>query len=102
MGLFERYLSVWVALAITVGIIAGSIVPELFNVIAGLEYAHVNLVIAVLIWLMIYPMMVQIDFSSIKNVKASALVDASTKAIAAKAPLPELTLIEPLLPCLGA
>lgn len=68
MGLFERYLSVWVALAIAVGIVAGSIMPDAFSLIAGFEYAHVNIVIAVLIWLMIYPMMVQIDFSSIKDV----------------------------------
>ncbi|MBH0042138.1 MULTISPECIES: ACR3 family arsenite efflux transporter [unclassified Pseudoalteromonas] len=68
MGLFERYLSVWVALAIAVGIFTGSIIPELFILIAGFEYAYVNIVIAVLIWLMIYPMMVQIDFSSIKDV----------------------------------
>lgn len=68
MGLFERYLSVWVGLAIIIGIVAGSSVPDIFVSIAALEYAHVNLVIAVLIWLMIYPMMVQIDFSSIKDV----------------------------------
>ncbi|WP_166419738.1 ACR3 family arsenite efflux transporter [Pseudoalteromonas sp. Z1A8] len=68
MGLFERYLSVWVALAIAVGIFTGSIIPELFILIASFEYAHVNIVIAILIWLMIYPMMVQIDFSSIKDV----------------------------------
>ncbi|WP_339144676.1 ACR3 family arsenite efflux transporter [Pseudoalteromonas galatheae] len=68
MGLFERYLSVWVGIAIVVGILFGSIVPDAFAIIAGIEYAHVNLVIAVLIWLMIYPMMVQIDFSSLKDV----------------------------------
>ena len=68
MGLFERFLSVWVGLAILVGITAGSIVPNAFAVISTLEFAHVNIVIAVLIWLMIYPMMVQIDFSSIKDV----------------------------------
>ncbi|WP_221076142.1 ACR3 family arsenite efflux transporter [Agarivorans aestuarii] len=68
MGLFERYLTVWVGLAIVVGIAAGSLVPEVFALVAGLEFAHVNLVIALLIWLMIYPMMVQIDFSSIKDV----------------------------------
>ncbi|MBH0039747.1 ACR3 family arsenite efflux transporter [Pseudoalteromonas sp. SWN166] len=68
MGLFERYLSVWVALAIALGIFTGSIIPELFILIASFEYAHVNIVIAILIWLMIYPMMVQIDFSSIKDV----------------------------------
>lgn len=68
MGLFERYLSVWVGLAIIVGLIAGNVLPDLFTTVAGLEFAHVNLVIAVLIWLMIYPMMVQVDFSSIKDV----------------------------------
>lgn len=68
MGLFERYLSVWVALSIAAGVVLGSVFPDLFAVVAGLEYAHVNLVVAVLIWLMIYPMMIQIDFSSIKDV----------------------------------
>ena len=68
MGLFERYLSMWVALSIVAGVVLGSVFPELFAVVAGLEYAHVNLVVAVLIWLMIYPMMIQIDFSSIKDV----------------------------------
>ena len=68
MGLFERFLSVWVALAIVTGLLAGSLFPDLFATVAGLEYAHVNLVIAVLIWLMIYPMMVQVDFTSVKDV----------------------------------
>lgn len=68
MGLFERYLSVWVALAILLGIALGYVAPDAFAVIAEWEYAHVNVVIAVLIWLMIYPMMVQIDFTSIKDI----------------------------------
>jgi ACR3 family arsenite transporter len=68
MGLFERYLSVWVALSIILGITLGNILPDIFSVVAAFEYAHVNLVIAVLIWLMIYPMMIQIDFSSLKDV----------------------------------
>ncbi|QBY03548.1 ACR3 family arsenite efflux transporter [Thalassotalea sp. HSM 43] len=68
MGLFERYLSVWVGLAIIAGIILGSAVPSIFDQIAVFEYASVNLLIALLIWLMIYPMMVQIDFTSIKDV----------------------------------
>lgn len=68
MGLFERYLSVWVGIAILVGIALGILIPDIFAIIASLEYAHVNLVIAVLIWLMIFPMMVQIDFSSLKDV----------------------------------
>lgn len=68
MGLFERYLSLWVGLAIIFGIVLGNLLPNVFEQVAALEYAQVNLVIALLIWLMIYPMMVQIDFSSIKNV----------------------------------
>ncbi len=68
MGIFERFLSLWVGLAIITGVVAGSTVPGVFAFIAALEYAHVNLVIALLIWFMIYPMMVQVDFSSIKDV----------------------------------
>lgn len=68
MGFFERYLSVWVGLCIIAGVALGSLFPNVFSAIADLEYAHVNLVVAVLIWLMIYPMMIQIDFSSIKDV----------------------------------
>lgn len=68
MGFFERYLSVWVGLCIISGVAVGSLFPDFFALVASLEYAHVNLVIAVLIWLMIYPMMIQIDFSSIKDV----------------------------------
>ncbi len=68
MGLFERYLSVWVALAIIAGVTLGSFNPTLFALIASIEIAHVNLPVAVLIWVMIYPMMVQVDFSSIKDV----------------------------------
>lgn len=68
MGLFERYLSLWVALCIFSGVVLGNLIPDLFVFIATLEFAHVNLVVAVLIWVMIYPMMVQVDFSSIKDV----------------------------------
>jgi len=68
VGLFERFLSLWVGISILAGIVLGSIAPGIFALIAGLEVAHVNLVIAVLIWLMIYPMMTQIDFTSIKDV----------------------------------
>ena len=57
MGLFERYLTVWVGLGILAGIALGSLAPGLFAAIAALEIASVNLVVAVLIWLMIYPMM---------------------------------------------
>lgn len=68
MGMFERYLSVWVALCIVAGVVLGNLFPPVFSLIASLEYAHVNLVVAVFIWIMIYPMMVQIDFSAIKDV----------------------------------
>ncbi len=65
MGIFERYLSLWVGLAIAAGIGLGLVFPPVFAAVAALEYAHVNFVVAVLIWLMIYPMMVSIDFSQI-------------------------------------
>lgn len=68
MGFFERYLSVWVALCIAVGVVLGNALPNAFAVIAGWEYAHVNLAVAVLIWLMIYPMMIQVDFSAVRDV----------------------------------
>ena len=68
MGLFERYLSVWVGLCIIAGLILGNIVPDLFQLIASMEVAHVNIPVALFIWVMIYPMMVQVDFSSIKDV----------------------------------
>ena len=68
MGMFERFLSVWVALAMAVGVAAGLLFPAVFEQIAAWEYASVNLLIAVLIWLMIYPMMIQIDFSAVKEV----------------------------------
>jgi len=68
MGLFERYLSVWVGLCIVAGVMLGAWIPASFQWIAGLEYAQVNLVVAVLIWIMIYPMMVNVDFASLKDV----------------------------------
>ncbi|MGB3471294.1 MAG: ACR3 family arsenite efflux transporter [Erythrobacter sp.] len=68
MGLFERYLSVWVFLAILAGLGIGLVAPDAVGVMAGLEYASVNLVVAVLIWAMIFPMMVGVDFSSIKDI----------------------------------
>ena len=68
MGIFERYLSVWVALCIAAGVACGVAFPQLFQLVASIEYASVNLVVAVLIWIMIYPMMVNVDFASIKDV----------------------------------
>ena len=71
MGVFERYLSIWVAFCIATGVLLGNIFPESFNFIAKLEFSHVNFIVAIFIWIMIYPMMVQIDFASIKDVKNS-------------------------------
>jgi ACR3 family arsenite transporter len=68
LGVFERYLSVWVALCIVAGIALGSVFPSLFEVLADLEYASVNLVVAVLIWAMVYPMMVNVDFASLRHI----------------------------------
>jgi len=68
MGVFERYLSVWVASAIAIGVGLGVVFPPLFELIAKIEIAHVNIVVALFIWVMIYPMMVQVDFSTIKEV----------------------------------
>lgn len=68
IGIFERYLSVWVGLCIAAGVGLGLLVPSAFQAIASLEYASVNLVVAVFIWVMIYPMMVNVDFASLKDV----------------------------------
>ena len=68
MPFFERYLSVWVGLAIIAGVGLGLAVPPLFQAVAAFEYAHVNLAVAVFIWVMVYPMMIQIDFTAIKKV----------------------------------
>ena len=68
MGVFERYLSVWVAAAIAIGVTLGVMFPPLFELIAKAEVAHVNIVVALFIWVMIYPTMVQVDFSTIKEV----------------------------------
>ena len=69
MGLFERFLTVWVALGIAAGVILGLIMPGVFEAIALIEFAHVNLIVAVLIWIMIYPMMIQIDWSAVKDIR---------------------------------
>ena len=68
MSLFERWLTLWVALCILAGLVLGNLAPGLFGVLAGPEYASVNLVVAVLIWAMVYPMMIAIDFGSLKDV----------------------------------
>jgi len=68
LGLFERYLSLWVGLCIAAGVSLGLVLPDLFQAIANIEYASVNLVVALFIWVMIYPMMVNVDFASLKDV----------------------------------
>ena len=68
MTLFERYLSLWVALCIVLGVVLGNTAPGLFQAVASWEYASVNLAVAVLIWAMVYPMMVAVDFASLRGV----------------------------------
>ena len=68
MGIFERYLSVWVGLCILLGVVLGNAAPDVFTALAAFEFARVNLVVAALIWIMIYPMMVQVDFGSIRDI----------------------------------
>jgi arsenite transporter len=68
MSVFDRYLSLWVALCITAGVVLGNVIPAVFQTIAAWEYASVNLVVAVLIWAMVYPMMVAVDFASLRNI----------------------------------
>ena len=68
IGFFEKWLSVWVALCIAAGLALGSALPGLFAVLAKLQYANVNLVVAVLIWAMVYPMMVNVDFASLRHI----------------------------------
>jgi len=69
MNRFERYLSLWVALCIVAGVILGRLLPAVPATLAQWEVAHVNLPVAVLIWLMIYPMMVKVDFAAVVRVR---------------------------------
>ena len=68
MGRFEKYLSIWVLLSIIIGTIGGNIFPNIFIEISKLEYSSVNFLIAFFIWVMIFPMMVNVDFSSLKQI----------------------------------
>ncbi|RJF89528.1 arsenical-resistance protein [Oleomonas cavernae] len=70
MSLFERWLTLWVALCIVAGVALGHFLPGVFQVIGGAEVAKVNLPVAVLIWLMIIPMLLRIDFAALGQVKA--------------------------------
>ncbi len=68
IGFFERFLTVWVVLCMVVGVLIGRFIPAIPNFLSNLEFANVSIPIAILIWLMIYPMMLKVDFESIKNV----------------------------------
>ena len=68
MSFFERYLTIWVGLCILVGIALGEFFPDVFFLLSQLEYASVNLLIAILIWAMVYPMMVAVDLKSLHRV----------------------------------
>ena len=69
MSVFERYLTVWVGLCIIVGIALGWLMPGVFQAIGAAEIAKVNMPVAMLIWLMIIPMLVKIDFAALSRVK---------------------------------
>ena len=69
MSLFERYLTLWVALCIVVGIALGHFFPALFHAVGAAEVAHVNLPVAALIWLMIIPMLIKVDFAAMAEVR---------------------------------
>ncbi len=68
IGFFERHLTLWVALCMVAGVLIGKFIPSIPQVLGKFEYAQVSIPIAILIWLMIYPMMMKVDFASIKNV----------------------------------
>jgi len=68
IGFFERYLTVWVIICMVIGVLIGKFIPSIPNFLGKFEYANVSVPIAILIWLMIYPMMMKVDFQSIRNV----------------------------------
>ena len=68
ISFFERYLTVWVALCMLSGILIGKFIPGIPAFLAKLEYANVSIPVAVLIWIMIYPMMMKVDFKSVKDI----------------------------------
>src|SRR5258708_31523817 len=70
MGTFERYLTLWVALCIVVGIALGRLIPGVFHLLGTAEAAHVNLPVAVLVWLMVVPMLLKIDLAALGTVGA--------------------------------
>ena len=68
IGFFERYLTIWVALCIVIGMAIGQYLPAIPQTLSKFEYANVSIPVAILIWLMIYPMMLKVDFQSVKQV----------------------------------
>ena len=68
IGFFEKYLSIWVLLCMAIGVLVGVYLPGIPKLLSRFEYANVSIPVAILIWLMIYPMMLKIDFESIKQV----------------------------------
>ncbi len=68
IGFFEKYLTVWVVICMVVGVLIGKFLPAVPDFLGNFEYANVSIPIAILIWLMIYPMMMKVDFQSVKNV----------------------------------
>lgn len=68
IGFFEKYLTIWVVLCMVIGVLIGMYLPGIPDFLGRFEYANVSIPIAILIWLMIYPMMLKVDFQSIKNV----------------------------------
>ena len=68
MGFFQKYLTIWVALCMIMGVLIGEYLPVVPEFFAKFEYANVSIPTAILIWVMIYPMMMKVDFESVKNV----------------------------------
>lgn len=71
IGFFEKYLTLWVVLCMGAGILISILLPDIPAFLGRFEYANVSIPIAILIWLMIYPMMLKVDFQSIRNVGKS-------------------------------
>jgi len=72
MNLFERYLTLWVTACIIIGVTLGQLLPSLFQGLANFEIAHVNLPIGLLIWVMIIPMLIKVDFNALRDVRSHA------------------------------
>lgn len=68
IGFFEKYLTIWVIVCMAIGVALGTYIPQIPKILEKLQYANVSIPIAILIWVMIYPMLLKIDFQSIKNV----------------------------------